>query len=63
MKAIISSKGKTCKPRLIPENAKLTTNELQKAHDEVADQYEKKIWFDRYPIAKKSGHTSVHTPS
>ena len=48
MKAIISSKGKTCKPRRIPESAKLTTNELQKAHDEVADQYEKKVWFDQH---------------
>jgi ubiquinone/menaquinone biosynthesis C-methylase UbiE len=49
MKSITSktSAGKTCPPRHIPDSAKLKVNELQSAYDEMATQYEKKIWFDQ----------------
>jgi ubiquinone/menaquinone biosynthesis C-methylase UbiE len=48
MKTITTSEGKTCKPRSIPPSAKLTSTQIQKAYDEIADQYEKKIWFDQH---------------
>jgi len=50
MKTIIDTEqnGKTCKPRRIPNNAKMTSTQLQSAYDEVADQYEKRIWFDQH---------------
>jgi ubiquinone/menaquinone biosynthesis C-methylase UbiE len=48
MKTITTSAGKTCKPRHIPHDAKLTPTQLQNAYDEIADQYEKKIWFDQH---------------
>jgi ubiquinone/menaquinone biosynthesis C-methylase UbiE len=48
MKTINASTGKTCKPQRIPNSAKLTLDQLQNAHDEMADQYEKRIWFDQY---------------
>ena len=41
-------KGKTCPPRRIPLNEKMTSGKLQNAYDEIADQYEKKIWFDQH---------------
>lgn len=47
MKTITAPKGKTCPPRQIPHNAKLNANQVQSAYDEIADQYEKKIWFDQ----------------
>ncbi len=50
MKSIIGAekKGKTCPPRRIPNSEKMTVNKLQSAYDEIADQYEKKIWFDQH---------------
>lgn len=48
MKTITASTGKTCKPRHIPNSEKMTADQVQKAYDESADQYEKKIWFDQY---------------
>lgn len=48
MKTITTSEGKTCKPRRIPHNAKMTAATLQSAYDEIADRYEKKIWFDQH---------------
>lgn len=50
MKSIISAgkKGKTCVPHRIPNSEKMTVNQLQSAYDEIADQYEKKIWFDQH---------------
>ena len=50
MKTIIGAerKGKTCPPRRIPNSEKMTVNKLQNAYDEIADQYEKKIWFDQH---------------
>jgi len=49
MKTIIGAepKGKTCPPRRIPLSEKMTVSKLQNAYDEIADQYEKKIWFDQ----------------
>lgn len=40
--------GKTCKPQRIPASEKMTANQVQRAYDEIADQYEKKIWFDQH---------------
>jgi ubiquinone/menaquinone biosynthesis C-methylase UbiE len=50
MKTIISAekKGKTCLPRCIPLSEKMTASKLRIAYDEIADQYEKKIWFDQH---------------
>ena len=50
MKSIISAEknGKTCKPHRIPNSEKMTANKLQSAYDEIADQYEKKTWFDQH---------------
>ena len=50
MKSITSktSTGKTCKPPYIPDSEKMKVNELQSAYDELANQYDKKIWFDQH---------------
>ena len=48
MKTITVTTGKTCKPRHIPDSEKMTADQVQKAYDESADQYEKKIWFDQH---------------
>src|SRR5215207_7410104 len=50
MKSMISAeqKGKTCPPRRVPLSEKMTASKLQNAYDEIADQYEKRIWFDQH---------------
>jgi len=50
MKSMIGTekKGKTCPPRRIPLSQKMTAGTLQNAYDEIAEQYEKKIWFDQH---------------
>jgi ubiquinone/menaquinone biosynthesis C-methylase UbiE len=50
MKSGISAeqKGKTCPPRRIPLSEKMTASKLQNEYDKIADQYEKKIWFDQH---------------
>lgn len=51
MKTITTStekNGKTCPPPYIPNGEKLTVNQLQSAYDEIAEGYEKKLWFDQY---------------
>jgi len=48
MKTITASTGKTCKPHHIPNSEKMTADQVQRAYDKSADQYEKKIWFDQY---------------
>ena len=48
MKTITTSEGKTCKPRRIPHNAKMTSTQLQSAYDEIAHEYEKRIMFDQH---------------
>jgi ubiquinone/menaquinone biosynthesis C-methylase UbiE len=48
MKTLVTSEGKTCKPRRIPHSKKMTANQLQSAYDQIADQYEKRIWFDQH---------------
>ncbi len=50
MKTMISaeSKGKTCKPQRIPHSEKMTANQVQSAYNEIADQYDKKTWFDQH---------------
>jgi ubiquinone/menaquinone biosynthesis C-methylase UbiE len=50
MKSIISAekKGKTCPPRRIPLSQKMTASKLRNAYDEIAEQYENKIWFDQH---------------
>ncbi|HEX9333934.1 MAG TPA: class I SAM-dependent methyltransferase [Anaerolineales bacterium] len=44
----LTSTGKTCKPRYIPDGEKMKMNELQNAYNEIAAQYEKKAWFDQH---------------
>ena len=48
MKTITASTGKTCKPQRIPNSEKMSLDQLQSAYDEIADQYDKKIWFDQH---------------
>jgi len=50
MKTVIGAEnnGKTCKPHRIPHGEKMTVNKIQNVYDEIADQYEKKIWFDQH---------------
>ena len=48
MKTITTQEGKTCKPQRIPPSEKLTALQIQNAYDEIADQYEKKVWFDQH---------------
>jgi len=50
VKSMISTEqeGKTCPARRIPLSEKMTASTLQNAYDEIADQYEKKIWFDQH---------------
>lgn len=48
MKTITKNTGKSCKPRYIPNNEKLTMDQLQGAYDEIADEYEKRVWFDQH---------------
>ena len=48
MKTITASEGKTCKPPYIPDDEKLTSDQLQGAYDEIAGEYEKRVWFDQY---------------
>ncbi len=48
MKTITTREGKTCQPRRIPQNAKMTSTQLQSAYDEIADHYEKRTWFDQH---------------
>ncbi len=51
MKTINSTtekQGKTCPPPYIPNSEKLTVNQLQSAYDEIAAEYENKVWFDQY---------------
>jgi ubiquinone/menaquinone biosynthesis C-methylase UbiE len=50
MKTITTSEGKTCKPRHIPYDAKMTLTQIQNAYDEIADQYEKRTWFDQHVL-------------
>ena len=45
---LITSTGKSCPPRYIPNSEKMQINELQKAYDELAADYEKKTWFDQH---------------
>jgi len=47
MKTITASTGKTCKPPYIPDNEKMTMDQLQGAYDGIADGYEKRVWFDQ----------------
>ena len=48
MKTINTSTGKTCKPQRIPLSAKLTAVQVQSAYNDIADQYEKRTWFDQH---------------
>ncbi len=48
MKMTTSNTGKTCPPPYIPDSETMTVNQLQGAYDEIADGYEKRVWFDQY---------------
>jgi ubiquinone/menaquinone biosynthesis C-methylase UbiE len=50
MKTVTTTTGKTCTPRHIPNGERLTADQVQSAYDELAHQYEKKIWFDQYVL-------------
>lgn len=50
MKTITSGEGKTCTPRHIPQDAKMALPQIQSAYDEIADQYEKRTWFDQHVL-------------
>src|SRR5262245_1357180 len=44
----VTSTGKTCKPPYIPNSEKMSLHELGSVYDEIADQYERKTWFDQH---------------
>ena len=44
------NKGKACPPPYIPNSEKLTVDQLQSAYDEIAEGYEKRLWFDQYVL-------------
>ena len=44
----ITSTGRTCPPPYIPNSERLTMEQLEGAYDELANGYEKKVWFDQY---------------
>lgn len=48
MKIATANTGKTCNPRFIPNSERMTTDQLQGAYDMLADEYEKKVWFDQH---------------
>jgi len=48
MKTDTFNTGKTCKPRYIPNSEKLSLEQLQGAYDDLAEGYEKRIWFDQH---------------
>lgn len=48
MKTITTSEGKSCKPSRIPHSETMTAHQLQSAYDQIANQYEKKVWFDQH---------------
>ena len=50
MKTMIGAEktGKTCKPQRIPNSEKMSADQVQSAYDQIADQYDKKIWFDQH---------------
>lgn len=47
MKTMTAHEGKTCKPQRIPPSAKMAADQIQKAYNEIAGQYDKKVWFDQ----------------
>lgn len=48
MKTITASTGKTCKPPYIPDNEKMTTDQLQGAYNGIAAEYERRVWVDQH---------------
>ena len=40
--------GKVCHPPYIPTSERMEQQELQSAYDEIANQYESRLWFDQY---------------
>jgi ubiquinone/menaquinone biosynthesis C-methylase UbiE len=48
MKTISTNTGKTCNPPYIPTSEKMTSDQLQGAYDELANGYEKRVWFDQH---------------
>ena len=48
MKTITAHEGKTCKPNRIPLSAKMAAGQIQETYDGIAEQYEKRIWFDQH---------------
>lgn len=44
----ITSTGRACPPPYIPNSETLTMEQLGSAYDEIANKYEKKVWFDQY---------------
>ncbi|SRR6266498_223514 len=50
----VTGTGKICKPRYIPNSEKLNVNELQNAYDEIANQFDKKTWFDQFILGVAS---------
>lgn len=54
MKTITESKkGKACPPPYIPSNEKMPIEKIKNAYDEMAKEYEKRIWFDQNILGVK----------
>jgi ubiquinone/menaquinone biosynthesis C-methylase UbiE len=45
--------GKTCPPPYIPNSEKMSADKIQNTYDEMANKYEKRIWFDQNILGVK----------
>ena len=50
MKTTLAPQPKACPPRRIPPAARMTSRELQKAHDTLAAEYDRRTWFNEHVL-------------
>jgi len=59
MKTLTANPGKTCHPPYIADSEKMTVDQLQGAYDEIAEGYEKRVWFDQYILGVARGRQQL----
>ena len=50
MKTTLATHSRTCPPRRIPPAARMTSRELQQAHDALAAEYDRRTWFNEHVL-------------
>ena len=50
MKTTLAPQPKACPPRRIPSTARMTSRELQQAHDTLAAEYDRRTWFNEHVL-------------